>query len=142
MCIRDSSPANGKPIIDPSQDVVLGIYYMTREKINAKGEGQILSSPEEANRAFQLNAIDLHAKIKVRLKPNKVDDEVTQIVDTTLGRVLLYELLPEGMAFDLINRTLDSKEISSLIDICYRKTGLKKTVIFADRLMYLSLIHI
>ena len=132
------SPANGKPIIDPSQDVVLGIYYMTREKINAKGEGQVLSSPEEANRAFQLNAIDLHAKIKVRLRPNKQDDEMTQIVDTTLGRVLLYELLPEGMSFDLINRTLDSKSISSLIDDCYRKTGLKKTVIFADRLMYMG----
>ena len=135
------SPANGKPIIDPSQDVVIGIYYMTREKINSKGEGQVLSSPEEANRAFQLNAIDLHAKIKVRLKPNKLPDEKTEIVETTLGRTLLYELLPEGMPFDLVNKTLDSKTISSLIDVCYRKSGLKKTVIFADRLM-LSLIHI
>ena len=132
------SPANGKPIIDPSQDVVLGIYYMTREKVNVKGEGQIMSSPEEANRAFQLNAVDLHAKIKVRLKPNKLPDEATEIVETTLGRTLLYELLPEGMSFDLVNRNLDSKEISSLIDICYRKSGLKKTVIFADRLMYMG----
>ncbi len=132
------SPANGKPIIDPSQDVVLGIYYMTREKINAKGEGQVLSSPEEANRAFQLNAVDLHAKIKVRLRPNKISDEDTEIVETTLGRTLLYELLPEGMPFSLVNTTLDSKAISSLIDACYRKSGLKKTVIFADRLMYLG----
>lgn len=132
------SPANGKPIIDPSQDVVLGIYYMTREKINAKGEGQILSSPEEANRAFQLNAVDLHAKIKVRLRPNKILDEDTEIIETTLGRTLLYELLPEGMPFNLVNTTLDSKAISSLIDVCYRKSGLKKTVIFADRLMYLG----
>ena len=132
------SPANGKPIIDPSQDVVLGIYYMTREKINAKGEGQVLSSPEEANRAFQLNAVDLHAKIKVRLRPNKIPDEDTEIVETTLGRTLLYELLPEGMPFSLVNTTLDSKTISSLIDACYRKSGLKKTVIFADRLMYLG----
>jgi len=132
------SPANGKPIIDPSQDVVLGIYYMTREKINAKGEGQVLSSPEEANRAFQLNAVDLHAKIKVRLRPNKIPDEDTEIVETTLGRTLLYELLPEGMPFSLVNTTLDSKAISSLIDACYRKSGLKKTVIFADRLMYLG----
>ena len=132
------SPANGKPIIDPSQDVVLGIYYMTREKINAKGEGQILSSPEEANRAFQLNAVDLHAKIKVRLRPNKLADEPTEIIETTLGRTLLYELLPEGMSFDLVNRTLDNKAISNLIDISYRKTGLKKTVIFADRLMYMG----
>ena len=132
------SPANGKPIIDPSQDVVLGIYYMTREKINAKGEGQVLSSPEEANRAFQLNAVDLHAKIKVRLKPNNLPDEKTEIIETTLGRTLLYELLPEGMPFDLVNKTLDSKTISSLIDVCYRKSGLKKTVIFADRLMYMG----
>ena len=132
------SPANGKPIIDPSQDVVLGIYYMTREKINVKGEGQILSSPEEANRAFQLNAVDLHAKIKVRLRPNKIPDEDTEIIETTLGRTLLYELLPEGMPFSLVNTTLDSKAISSLIDVCYRKSGLKKTVIFADRLMYLG----
>ena len=132
------SPANGKPIIDPSQDVVLGIYYMTREKVNVKGEGQVLSSPEEANRAFQLNAIDLHAKIKVRLRPNKLPEENTQIVETTLGRTLLYELLPEGLAFSSINKTLDSKEISSLIDSSYRKCGLKKTVVFADRLMYLG----
>ena len=132
------SPANGKPIIDPSQDVVLGLYYMTREKVNAKGEGQVLSSPEEANRAFQLNAVDVHAKIKVRLKPNKLKEENTEIVETTVGRTLLYELLPEGMAFELINKTLDSKTISSLIDVCYRKSGLKKTVIFADRLMYMG----
>ena len=132
------SPANGKPIIDPSQDVVLGIYYMTREKINAKGEGQVLSSPEEANRAFQLNAVDLHARIKVRLKPNKLPEEKTEIVETTLGRTLLYELLPEGMSFALVNRTLDSKAISSLIDVSYRKSGLKNTVIFADRLMYMG----
>ena len=132
------SPANGKPIIDPSQDVVLGIYYMTRAKLNAKGEGQILSSPEEANRAYQLNSIDLHANIKVRLRPNKLPKEETKIVDTTLGRVLLYELLPEGMPFELVNRKLDSKAISGLIDISYRKSGLKKTVIFADRLMYMG----
>ena len=132
------SPANGKPIIDPSQDVVLGIYYMSREKVNAKGEGQILSSPEAANRAFQLGAVDLHAKVKVRLKPNKKEDEDTKIVETTIGRTLLYELLPQGMSFDLVNKTLDSKSISSLIDIAYRKAGLKNTVIFADRLMYLG----
>ena len=132
------SPANGKPIIDPSQDVVLGIYYMTREKINAKGEGQILSSPEEANRAFQLNAVDLHAKIKVRLRPNKLPEEKTEIIETTLGRALLYDLLPEGMPFHFVNQTLDSKKISSLIDFCYRKSGLKSTVIFADRLMYIG----
>jgi DNA-directed RNA polymerase subunit beta' len=92
------SPSNGKPIIDPSQDVVLGIYYMSREKINAKGEGRIMSSVNEVSRAFYSNHVDLQAKIKVRLKPNKLEDEATQILDTTVGRALLYELLPEGMS--------------------------------------------
>ena len=132
------SPANGKPIIDPSQDVVLGIYYMTREKVNVKGEGKTFSSPEEADRAFQLDAIDLQAKIKVRLRPNKLPNEKTEIVETTLGRTLLYEILPEGMPFSLINKTLDSKTITGLIDFSYRKSGLKETVIFADRLMYMG----
>ena len=132
------SPSNGKPIIDPSQDVVLGIYYMSREKINAKGEGRIMSSVNEVSRAFYSNTVDLQAKIKVRLKPNKLEEEATQILDTTVGRALLYELLPEGMPFELVNRTLDSKSISSLIDTCYRKAGLKRTVIFADQLMYMG----
>ena len=132
------SPSNGKPIIDPSQDVVLGIYYMSREKINAKGEGRIMSSVNEVSRAFYSNTVDLQAKIKVRLKPNKLEDEATQILDTTVGRALLYELLPEGMPFELVNRTLDSKSISSLIDTVYRKAGLKRTVIFADQLMYMG----
>jgi DNA-directed RNA polymerase subunit beta' len=132
------SPSNGKPIIDPSQDVVLGIYYMSREKINAKGEGRIMSSVNEVSRAFYSNHVDLQAKIKVRLKPNKLEDEATQILDTTVGRALLYELLPEGMSFELVNRTLDSKSVSSLIDTVYRKAGLKRTVIFADQLMYMG----
>ena len=132
------SPSNGKPIIDPSQDVVLGLYYMTREKTNDLGEGRIMSSPDEVNRAYYSGHVGLQAKIKVRLKPKKLDDEPTQIVDTTVGRTLLYDLLPEGMPFDLINKTLDSKQISSLIDVCYRKAGLKSTVIFADRLMYMG----
>ena len=132
------SPANGKPIIDPSQDVVLGIYYMTRERVNARGEGSVLASPDEAYRAFYTKSIDLHATVKVRLRPNKLPEEKTQIIDTTLGRALLYDLLPEGMPFDLVNRTLDSRKISQLIDFCYRKSGLKSTVIFADRLMYMG----
>ena len=132
------SPSNGKPIIDPSQDVVLGLYYMSREKVNELGEGRIMSSPDEVNRAYYSGTVGLQAKIKVRLKPNKLDDEPTQIVDTTTGRTLLYELLPEGMSFELVNQTLDSKKISSLIDFVYRKAGLKRTVIFADRLMYMG----
>ena len=132
------SPSNGKPIIDPSQDVVLGLYYMSREKVNDLGEGRIMSSPDEVNRAYYSGTVGLQAKIKVRLKPNKLDDEPSQIVETTTGRTLLYELLPQGMSFDLVNKTLDSKQISSLIDFVYRKAGLKSTVIFADRLMYLG----
>ena len=132
------SPSNGKPIIDPSQDVVLGIYYMSREKINSLGEGRIMSSVNEVSRAFYSGTVGLQAQIKVRLKPSKLDDEETQIVDTTVGRALLYELLPEGMSFELVNRKLDSKSISSLIDTCYRKAGLKRTVIFADQLMYMG----
>ena len=132
------SPSNGKPIIDPSQDVVLGIYYMSREKINAKGEGRIMSSVNEVSRAYYSGTVDLQAKIKVRLKPNKIEEEATQIIDTTVGRALLYELLPENMPFSLVNRKLDSKSVSSLIDTCYRKAGLKKTVIFADQLMYMG----
>jgi len=132
------SPSNGKPIIDPSQDVVLGIYYMSREKINAKGEGKVMSSVNEVSRAYYSNLVDLQAKIKVRLKPSKLEEESLQIVDTTVGRALLYELLPVGMPFELVNQTLDSKSVSSLIDACYRKAGLKRTVIFADQLMYLG----
>ena len=132
------SPSNGKPIIDPSQDVVLGIYYMSREKINAKGEGRIMSSVNEVSRAFYSGEVDLQAKVKVRLKPNKIAEEKLQILDTTVGRALLYELLPDNMPFELVDRTLDSKAISSLIDTCYRKAGLKRTVIFADQLMYMG----
>ena len=132
------SPSNGNPIIYPSQDVVLGLYYMSREKVNELGEGRIMSSPDEVNRAYYSGTVGLQAKIKVRLKPNKLDDEPTQIVETTTGRTLLYELLPEGMSFELVNQTLDSKKISSLIDFVYRKAGLKRTVIFADRLMYMG----
>ena len=111
---------------------------MSREKVNELGEGRIMSSPDEVNRAYYSGTVGLQAKIKVRLKPNKLDDEPTQIVDTTTGRTLLYELLPEGMSFELVNQTLDSKKISSLIDFVYRKAGLKRTVIFADRLMYMG----
>ena len=111
---------------------------MSREKVNDLGEGRIMSSPDEVNRAYYSGTLGLQAKIKVRLKPNKLDDEPSQIVETTTGRTLLYELLPQGMSFDLVNKTLDSKQISTLIDFVYRKAGLKSTVIFADRLMYMG----
>ena len=132
------SPANGKPIIDPSQDVVLGIYYMTREKINVKGEGKIFSSLEDAHKSYYANLIDLHAKIKVRISSNTEEERSSKIIDTTLGRSLLFSILPKNLSFELVNKTLDSKAISSLIDMSYRKAGLKDTVIFADHLMYLG----
>ena len=135
------SPANGDPIIVPSQDVVLGLYYMTREKINAKGEGMRFADSDEVSRAYNSRKVELHARIKCRVTQTvKSEDgsstETTMIVDTTVGRVLIWEILPDGMAFDLVNQPLVKKAISRLIDVCYRTVGLKATVIFADKLMY------
>ncbi|MGB6976552.1 MAG: DNA-directed RNA polymerase subunit beta', partial [Gammaproteobacteria bacterium] len=135
------SPANGEPIIVPTQDVVLGLYYMTREKINAKGEGAIMADAAEVHRAYENGAADLQAKIKCRITEITTDEagqehEVTRLVDTTVGRVLLWKVLPEGLPFELINQTMTKKSISKLVNTCYRRLGLKETVIFADQLMY------
>ena len=135
------SPANGEPIIVPTQDVVLGLYYMTRDLINVRGEGMVFANISEVNRAYQNRVVDLHAKVKVRLRDFSVDEsgvrnEKTAIVDTTVGRALLAEIIPEGLPFSLINLTLTKKAISGLINQCYRRLGLKPTVIFADQLMY------
>ena len=135
------SPANGEPIIVPSQDVVLGLYYMTREKVNVPGEGMVFADLTEVHRAFETRQVDLHARIKVRIDEVVFDQdgsrrEVRRLVSTTVGRALLFEIVPEGMSFDLINRDMNKKAISSLVNICYRRVGLKETVIFADRLMY------
>jgi DNA-directed RNA polymerase subunit beta' len=120
------SPANGKPIIIPTQDIVLGIYYMTRERPHVKGEGKIFSSPEEVRVASDSNEVDLHARIKVR-----IDGELVQ---TTVGRVLLREILPEEIPFQLINKVMKKSELANLIDYCYRFGGEKKTVLLSDRL--------
>ncbi len=120
------SPANGDPIIVPSQDIVLGLYYMTREKPFAKGAGLIFSSPSEVQVAYDANEVDLHAPIKVRIKG--------EIYDTTVGRVLLYDILPDGLPFSLINKVLSKQVLRSLINESYRKVGTKATVILADRL--------
>jgi DNA-directed RNA polymerase subunit beta' len=136
------SPANGEPIIVPSQDVVLGLYYMTREKVGAKGEGMAFSDVAEVHRAYESRSIDLQAKVKVRLsewtRPDKDSDLVkrTRVVDTTVGRSLLSEILPKGLSFDAINQDMTKKIISATINICYRTVGLKETVVFADQLMY------
>ena len=137
------SPANGEPIIVPSQDVVLGLYYMTRESINAKGEGMVFADVSEVHRAYSTGVVSLHAKIRVRIDRYELDEdgeaqEVSGLVDTTVGRSLLSELLPKGLTFDLVNRDMSKKAISSVINACYRRVGLKETVIFADQLMYMG----
>ena len=129
------SPADGAPIINPTQDVVLGLYYMSREKVNSHGEGRVFSNPDEVQRAFESEQIDLHAKIKVRIENA---EKGVFIEDTTVGRTLIWRITPIEVGFDNVNKTLDKKAVSSLIDLSYRKAGLKKTVIFADQLMYLG----
>jgi DNA-directed RNA polymerase subunit beta' len=135
------SPANGDPIIVPSQDIVLGLYYMTRERVNARGEGRAFADVAEVHRAYETRQASLNARVKVRIREVAVQDdgsrrETHQVYDTTVGRALLSELLPEGLPFGLINRALKKKAISELINACYRTIGLKATVVFADRLMY------
>ena len=135
------SPANGEPIIVPSQDIVLGLYYMTRESINAKGEGMIFSDAKEAKRAYETDQVSLHAKVQVRITDSEYDDagelEVrTRRVETTVGRAILSDLLPKGIPFEQINQVMKKKNISNLINEGYRRIGLKDTVILADQLMY------
>jgi len=137
------SPANGEPIIVPSQDVVLGLYYLSRERINAYGEGMAFSDVAEARRAYETGSVGLQARITVRVrnwKPNAEGEPeaVTERRETTVGRAMLSELLPEGMGFDLVDHDLNKKAISALIDECYRNVGLKETVVFADQLMYMG----
>jgi DNA-directed RNA polymerase subunit beta' len=135
------SPANGDPIIVPSQDVVLGLYYMTRERIGARGEGMFFADVAEVHRAYESRGVDLQAKCKVRLKESVRGEggtltERIRVVDTTVGRALLFEILPRGLSFDLINQDMTKKAISATINACYRALGLKETVVFADQLMY------
>ncbi|MEM7612565.1 MAG: DNA-directed RNA polymerase subunit beta' [Pseudomonadota bacterium] len=132
------SPANGEPIIVPSQDVVLGLYYMTRERIAAKGEGIAFADVQEVHRAYEAGICDLQARIKVRLNVRTDDTEglALRMVDTTVGRALLSEILPEGLSFDLVNRDMTKKAISNVLNQCYRIVGLKESVVFADQLMY------
>lgn len=135
------SPANGEPIIVPSQDIVLGLYYMTREKINAKGEGMLFADVTEARRAYDNREAELHARVTVRIKEVTLDEnknrvETVKRVETTLGRALLSEILPPGLPFSFVDKALKKKEISKLINASFRRCGLRETVIFADKLMY------
>jgi DNA-directed RNA polymerase subunit beta' len=135
------SPANGEPIIVPSQDVVLGLYWMTRERVAAKGEGMFLANLDEVTRAYGSGMADLQAKIKVRISEVVNDHEgnsvaTTKIVDTTIGRALLFRIVPVGLSYDLVNQPMKKKAISNLLNTAYRRVGLKDTVIFADQIMY------
>jgi DNA-directed RNA polymerase subunit beta' len=120
------SPANGEPIIVPSQDIVLGLYYLTRDRAFARGEGKVFYGPEEVRRAFDAGEVALHARVRMRFNGG--------LLDTTVGRVLLSEVLPPMIPFERVNRVMTKKEIRKLIDDCYRKAGIKATVILADRL--------
>src|SRR5690554_5321305 len=135
------SPASGDPIIVPSQDVVLGLYYMTREKINAKVEGMAFKNAKEAEKAYRTQSAELHARVKVRITETLTDEEgvtttTTKLYDTTVGRAILSLILPTGMPFDMINQTMGKKQIGRLLNRSYRDLGLKPTVIFADQIMY------
>ncbi|OGW49690.1 MAG: DNA-directed RNA polymerase subunit beta' [Nitrospirae bacterium RBG_19FT_COMBO_42_15] len=120
------SPANGKPIMVPSQDMVLGCYYLTKEKTGVKGEGKIFYDPIEVRIAYDADELDIHAKIKVRIDG--------KLVDTTVGRVLLSDILPKGLPFAMINKEMVKKEIAKLIDYSYREAGKRETIVFLDKI--------
>ena len=137
------SPANGEPIIVPSQDVVLGLYWMTRSRINAKGEGMAFADIEEIERAYGAKQLDLQARIKVRISEVIRDiegnvTEITEMKETTAGRAMLFSIVPDGLPFELVNQAMKKKAISRLLNEAYRRCGLKDTVIFADQLMYMG----
>ena len=129
------SPADGSPIINPTQDVVLGLYYMTRDNANASGGGRVFSNPDEVLRAYETETLEIHSPIKVRITHESGE---TTIEETTVGRTLIWRITPHEVGFNNINNVLNKKSVSKLVDTSYRKAGLKKTVIFADQLMYLG----
>jgi len=135
------SPANGDPIIVPSQDIVLGLYYMTRDKVNGKGEGMVFADTKEVHRAYETRQVELATRITVRLKEWEKDEQgefqpVIKRYETTVGRAILSDILPKGLPFEHINKALKKKEISKLINVSFRRCGIRDTVIFADQLMY------
>ena len=133
--------AHGEPVIVPSQDIVLGLYYATRERVNARGEGTLFTNIAEVSRAYESGGVELHAKITVRIKESRKNEdgtlvEVVNRYETTVGRALMSEILPAGLSFAIINKPLKKKEISKLINEAFRRVGIRETVIFADKLMY------
>ena len=129
------SPADGAPIINPTQDVVLGLYYMTRDNANAAGGGRVFSNADEVLRAYETENLEIHSPIKVRVQHENGE---TSLEETTVGRTIIWRITPTEVGFKNINNVLNKKSVSKLVDISYRKAGLKKTVIFADQLMYLG----
>ena len=135
------SPANGDPIIVPSQDVVLGLYYLTRDRVNGLGEGMVFTDIKEAEKAYRTGFAELHARVKIRITEHVrnadgvLEPKIT-LRDTTIGRAILWQVCPDGMPYDLIDQPLGKKPISKLINHAYRNLGLKDTVIFADHIMY------
>ncbi|MDU7129589.1 MAG: DNA-directed RNA polymerase subunit beta', partial [Escherichia coli] len=139
--IQAFEPVLIEPIIVPSQDVVLGLYYMTRDSVNAKGEGMVLTGPKEAERIYRAGLASLHARVKVRITEYEKDDNgefvaKTSLKDTTVGRAILWMIVPKGLPFSIVNQALGKKAISKMLNTCYRILGLKPTVIFADQTMY------
>jgi len=137
------SPANGEPVINPSQDVVLGLYYISREKINGKGEGSIFADLDEVNKALDCKAVELQSKIQLRVTESVANDEGELVesvkrYDTTVGRALIWAIAPKGMPFDIVNVDMTKKNISNLINFSYRYLGNKDTVMLADKIMYLG----
>ena len=137
------SPANGEPVINPSQDVVLGLYYISREKINAKGDGSIFVSVGEVHKALLEKSVELQSKIQLRVTEKIVNEqgeaeEKTHRVATTVGRALIWEVVPDRMPFELVNCDMTKKNISRLVNYSYRHLGNKDTVVLADQIMYLG----
>jgi DNA-directed RNA polymerase subunit beta' len=137
------SPASGEPIIVPTQDVVLGLYYISREKVNVKGEGRIFADIAEVLRALGTREVELHARVRVRIHEVVKDqegriEEATRLVETTPGRCKIWDIVPEGIGFDMVNQNMTKKAISKLLNTCYRILGTKETCIFADQIMYMG----
>jgi len=138
------SPANGEPIIVPSQDVVLGLYYMSRSRVGAKGEGMRFADIEELRRAYDNRVVELSAHVTVRVREVTIDEEgnreerIRRIENTTVGRALLFDIVPDGLPYEVVDHDMTKKAISNLVNSSYRKVGLKETVIFADQLMYMG----
>ena len=135
------APANGEPIIVPSQDVVLGLYYLTRDRVNGLGEGMVFADTKEAEKAYRTGAAELHARVKIRITEHVKNaagefETTVSLRDTTVGRAILWQVCPKGLPYEIIDQPLAKKAISKLINHAYRNLGLKETVIFADQIMY------